>query len=302
MRKWIVLVWLAVASAAPGQWANDNAADLLGEAYVRTLYPGMRLANSFGLAGPTGLPTGDTWTTNGLTTGFITLAGVKRSTWPAGGAYAEAMNQGVATTNSPAWPEVIIGGISATQRLSQASIAYNWGNHASVGYLLNFSSMTASHLTAAGGVTTNNPAYLEALSKSGTAVQANYTGDVAIVGQLSATKYPVNRSPHFLASSTNHIIDISNGDLQAITNIVAGSTTIRFPAGTASFDQALMLTVPPVGTNSVTLASTSPEGATITVTFGDSLTALSTGTYSRCWWSSSYGATNATVIVWKGSL
>ena len=316
MRKWIVLVWLVAASAALGQWANDNAADLLGEAYVRTLYPGMRLANSFGLAGPTGLPTGDTWTTNGFTVGAITMAGVRRTTWPAGGVFAEAMNQGVATTNRPSFAEVTVGGISATQRLSQASIAFNWGNHASAGYLLNFSSMTTNHVTAAGGVTTNNatylatvtaaaaavatntPAYLEAVSKSGTAVQPNHTGDVAITGMVTAGSYSATITPTPLSYATNLTISAADGMEQRITEIT-GPMDIVFPAGVTNLLTRIFLTIPPTGTNVVSLIA-GPEYTFITPLVSTNW--VGTNAYTHVWYVSEHGTTNSTAVVARGSV
>jgi len=189
-----------------GQWAQDNAADLLGEAYTRTLYPGMRLADAFGL------PNGDTWTTNGLNVGAITLGGSKRTTWPVIGVYAETMDQGVATTNTPSWTNAFVGGWSVKTYLTRGDTAYGWGNHADVGYLTSIPVMHATNITATGDWATVQGAIDGLAAATDSAVQTNHTGNVSITGSITAGSYNPSITPYALTSAITTTVTAAMGN------------------------------------------------------------------------------------------
>jgi hypothetical protein len=106
--------------------------------------------------------------------------------------------------------------------------------------------------------------------------------------------YSADREPYTIAASTNMVIDRANTDAQRIASIPGGASTIRFTAAVTNYASAITLHVPPVGTNTVTLA------AGPVYSFGGGLSALATTNYSTCFAESPVGSTNWAVTIWPG--
>jgi hypothetical protein len=106
--------------------------------------------------------------------------------------------------------------------------------------------------------------------------------------------HSADRDPYVITASTNMIVDRANTDAQRIASIPGGASTIRFTAAVTNYASAITLHVPPVGTNTVTLA------AGPFYSFGDGLTGLATTNYSVMFADSPVGSTNWAVTIWKG--
>jgi hypothetical protein len=124
-------------------------------------------------------------------------------------------------------------------------------------------------------------------------VRTNHTGDVSISGKLTAGSYPAKQTPYFL-TGTNITVS-ADYMLQAITNIT-GATTINWPAGDATADMWISLTLPAT-TNTITLGSTN----WVSYTFVSPLTSggnnVGTNRPTRMILEQVHGSTNATVTV-----
>jgi hypothetical protein len=124
-------------------------------------------------------------------------------------------------------------------------------------------------------------------------VVTNHTGDVSISGKLTAGSYPAKQTPYFL-TGTNITVS-ADYMLQAITNIT-GATTINWPAGDATADMWISLTLPAT-TNTITLGSTN----WVSYTFVSPLTSggnnVGTNRPTRMILEQVHGSTNATVTV-----
>jgi hypothetical protein len=123
----------------------------------------------------------------------------------------------------------------------------------------------------------------------------NVEGNVqAAITALKAADTSADRTPYMLAYASTVTVSRANTDLQQLEPIT-GACTIVFPSGVTNYASCIELVIPPVGTQTVALA-TGP-----TYYYGDSLTGPSTTNYTHALWQSVYGTTNATCRIYRGA-
>jgi len=104
----------------------------------------------------------------------------------------------------------------------------------------------------------------------------------------------VDRTPYLIAYASTVTVSRANTDLQQLEPIT-GPCTIVFPVGGTNDASCIELVIPPVGTQTVALA-TGP-----TYYYGDSLTGPSTTNYTHALWQTVYGTTGTTVRLYRGA-
>ena len=123
------------------------------------------------------------------------------------------------------------------------------------------------------------------------AVSTNHTGDVSISGSITAGSYSATITPTPLSFVTNLTISAADGMEQALTNWT-GNLTLTWPAGSADTLTRIYLTLPPRGTNTLTMTA----GPTYNfITPLNSTNNASTNAISGLWYVSPRGTTNASV-------
>jgi len=157
-----------------------------------------------------------------------------------------------------------------------------------------------------------------AVSNIAQAVLAPYTNDIANALQPADTNgwetgshasfvdapavsniaFSAIRVPYSLPATNAVTIDPANGDYQRLT--IAPVVTITFPVGSTNSGTAILLEVPPRGTNSV---ETATNQTWITYKYGDGLvagTAFGTNRWTMMHYSSQSASSNGLVRVWEG--
>lgn len=115
-----------------------------------------------------------------------------------------------------------------------------------------------------------------------------------IINALAAAlDISADRTPYMLAYASTVTVSRANGDLQQL-HPITGPCTIVFPVGVTNYASCIDLVIPPVGTQTVALA-TGP-----TYYYGDSLTGPSTTNYTHALWQTVYGTTGTTVRLYRG--
>jgi len=118
--------------------------------------------------------------------------------------------------------------------------------------------------------------------------------NLTVSGTITAGNYSATITPYLITAATNITISAENGLHQAVTGALPASVTINFPTASATSELTISLTLPPRGTNAVTLAA----GPTYYyVSPLSSTNAASTNLYTRYYVASPYGTTNVSVTV-----
>jgi hypothetical protein len=118
-------------------------------------------------------------------------------------------------------------------------------------------------------------------------------GAWSTTGQLSPKSYSATITPTPLSYVTNLTISAADGLEQALTNWT-GNLTLTWPAGSADTLTRIYLTLPPRGTNTLTMTA----GPTYNfITPLNSTNNASTNAISGLWYVSPRGTTNASVTV-----
>jgi hypothetical protein len=154
------------------------------------------------------------------------------------------------------------------------------------------------------GVATNDTIFLDSNGKlylGGGAARAEnpnaggvLRGAFSTTGQLSPQSYSATVTPTPLTYATNITISASNGIQQALTNLT-GALTLNWPTGNAANETTISLTIPPAGTNVVSLGTAGVSYRYVSPL--SSTNAVSTNKITRLWYVSPYGTTNAIVDV-----
>jgi hypothetical protein len=110
---------------------------------------------------------------------------------------------------------------------------------------------------------------------------------------LAAASTSADRTPYLIAYASTVTVSRANTDLQQLEPIT-GPCTIVFPSGVTNYASCIEVVIPPVGTQTVALA-TGP-----TYYYGDSLTGPSTTNYTHALWQTVYGTTGTTVRLYRG--
>jgi hypothetical protein len=122
----------------------------------------------------------------------------------------------------------------------------------------------------------------------------NVEGNVqAAITALEAADTSADRTPYLIAYASTVTVSRANTDLQQL-HPITGPCTIVFPSGVTNYASCIDLVIPPVGTQTVALA-TGP-----TYYYGDSLTGPSTTNYTHALWQTVYGTTGTTVRLYRG--
>jgi hypothetical protein len=116
----------------------------------------------------------------------------------------------------------------------------------------------------------------------------------AVSNALAAASTSADRTPYMLAYASTVTVSRANTDLQQLYPIT-GPCTIVFPVGVTNYASCIEVVIPPVGTQTVALA-TGP-----TYYYGDSLTGPSTTNYTHALWQTVYGTTGTTVRLYRGA-
>jgi hypothetical protein len=103
-----------------------------------------------------------------------------------------------------------------------------------------------------------------------------------------------DRAPYLIAYASTVTVSRTNGDYQQIAPIT-GACTVVFPVGATNYGSCIEVVIPPVGTQTVALA-TGP-----TYYYGASLIGPSTTNYTHALWQSVYGTTGTTVRLYRGA-
>ena len=102
-----------------------------------------------------------------------------------------------------------------------------------------------------------------------------------------------DRTPYLITYASTVTVSRANTDYQALASI-GGPCTIIFEAGVTNYGSTIHFEIPPVGTNSVTLAA-GPD-----YRYGDSLTGPNTTNRTYCLYQSPYNSTNRMVTLYRG--
>jgi hypothetical protein len=122
----------------------------------------------------------------------------------------------------------------------------------------------------------------------------NTEGNVqASITALKAADTSADRTPYLIAYASTVTVSRANTDLQQL-HPITGPCTIVFPSGVTNYASCIELVIPPVGTQTVALA-TGP-----TYYYGDSLTGPSPTNYTHALWQTVYGTTGTTVRLYRG--